>query len=172
MTVRSRINNLINWFNKWSNWNDNLLLYLMYFETKYLGQITDEKRREYILAIYLKHQFSNKETIEQISPIESLHFKANGSSLFAERDYTYFTDVIPYQKFKNGLPTGYYTYTFSLYPTDDQHSGHLNFTNFDDMVIKVKSNSLVTTEPYNLSTLTREYNILRFMSGHCSLAWL
>ncbi len=168
----SQINRLTGLFSNWENWSDDMLKYLMYFENKYLGQITDNKRKEYILAIYLKHQFSNVEETDSISPIQSLCFKANGTSLFAERDYTYFTDVIPYQKFKNSLPAGYYTYTFSLYPTEDQHSGHLNFSNFDDAVIKIKSNPLVKSDPYGLTTITREYNILRFMSGHCSLAWM
>ena len=167
-----QINRLTDWFNTWSTWNEDLLKYLMYYDVKYLSQITDNKRKEYILTTYLKYQYSNDYSIETISPIESLLFKANGSSLFAERDYTYFTDVVPYQKFKNSLPNGYYTYTFSLHPTEDQHSGHLNFSNFDDVVIKVKSNSLVNTDQYSLSTVVKEYNILRIMSGHSSLAWL
>lgn len=167
-----QINRLSEWFSTWSIWSEDLLKYLMYYETKNLGQVTDYKRKEYILSIYLKYQFSNNYEIQTISPVESLLFKANGSALFAERDYTYFTDVVPYQKFKNSLPNGYYTYTFSLHPTDDQHSGHLNFSNFDDMVIKVKSNSLVNSDPYSLSAVLKEYNILRIMSGHSSLAWM
>ena len=168
----NQINRLTEWFSSWSIWNEDLLKFLMYYETKYLSQIIDNKRKEYILAIYLKYQFSDHYETETISPIDSLLFKANGSALFAERDYTYFTDVVPYQKFKNSLPNGYYTYTFSLHPTEDQHSGHLNFSNFDDMVIKVKSNPLVKSDPYSLSTVVKEYNILRIMSGHSSLAWL
>ena len=167
-----QINKLTNWFNTWSIFNEDLLKYLMYYETKFLSFITLDKRKEYILTIYLKYQFSNNYTVETISPIESLVFKVNGSALFAERDYTYFTDVIPYQKFKNSLPIGYYTYTFSLNPCEDQHSGHLNFSNFDDIVIKVKSNPLVNTDQFSLSTIVKEYNILRIMSGHSSLAWL
>ncbi len=167
-----QIYRLTEWFSTWSIWSEDLLKYLMYYETKYLYEITDYKRKEYLIAMYLKYQFSNEYETQTISPIDSLLFKANGSSLFAERDYTYFTDVVPYQKFKNSLPNGHYAYTFSLHPTEDQHSGHLNFSNFDDVVMRVKSNSKVKSDPYSLSTVVKEYNILRFMSGHSSLAWL
>ena len=67
---------------------------------------------------------------------------------------------------------GYYVYSFSLYPNQDQYSGHLNFTNFDDIVFKISSEDRVNVEPYNLHTLVKEYNILRIMSGMGSLAWI
>jgi hypothetical protein len=99
-------------------------------------------------------------------------FKADGTDLFSSRDYRYFSDVVPYNKFKNNLPTGFYTYTFSLYPLEDQNSGHLNFTNFNDIVLKVESNDLVETNPYILHTTIKEYNIIRIMSGIGSAAWI
>jgi hypothetical protein len=76
------------------------------------------------------------------------------------------------QKFKNSLPMGYYVYSFSLYPTDDQHSGHLNFTNFDDTIVKITSNSIVNSNPYKINSIIKEYNILRIMGGMGSMAWL
>ncbi len=167
-----QIYRLTEWFSSWSIWSEDLLKYLMYYETKYLSEITDYKRKEYLIAMYLKYQFSDAYETQTISPIESLLFKANGTALFSERDYTYFTDVVPYQKFNNSLPNGHYAYTFSLHPTEDQHSGHLNFSNFDDVIMRVKSNPKVKSDPYSLSTVLKEYNILRFMSGHSSLAWL
>jgi hypothetical protein len=167
----NQINRIINIYSGWDIWDTNydLLKYLMYFENKYLSNLSDSKK-EYVLTMYLKYQFSNLVIINEISLIKSLLIKANGANLFAERDYTYFTDVIPYQKFKNSLPIGYYTYTFSLYPLDNQHSGHLNFSNFDDTQIIVTSN--INNNPYILSTVVKEYNILRIMSGLSSLAWI
>ena len=167
----NQINRIINTYSRWDIWDTNydLLKYLMYFENKYLSKLSDSKK-EYVLTMYLKYQYSNLVIIDKISLIKSLLIKANGANLFAERDYTYFTDVIPYQKFKNSLPIGYYTYTFSLYPLDNQHSGHLNFSNFDDTQIIVTSN--INNNPYILSTVVKEYNILRIMSGLSSLAWI
>ena len=171
-----QINRIINTYSSWAIWDstNNLLKYLLYFENKYLSKLSDSKR-ENVLTIYLKYQFSNSVIINEISPIKSLLIKANGADLFSEQDCIYFTDVVPCHKFKNSLPTGYYTYTFSLYPLDDQHSGHLNFTNFDDIVIKVTSDAIVNlkpSNPYVLSTVVREYNILRIMSGLSSLGWM
>ena len=91
--------------------------------------------------------------------------------LFAQRDNNYYTNVVPYTKFENSLPTGYYCYSFSLEPKEMQWSGHLNFTNLDDIVIIVNSNSQ-NNGTYQLNTLLKEYNILRIMSGMCSLAWV
>ena len=166
----ARIINLTNLF----GWDIELLKFLMYIEIKYLSEIRDRITKNTALMIYLKYQYKPNKIIKQISPIESMEIKVNGTSLFGERDYSYFTNVIPYQKFFNSLPTGYYSYTFSLYPRDIQYSGHLNFSNFDDVVIKIKSTEDVdvSSDPYTLSIVTREYNILRIMSGHSSLAWL
>ena len=172
-TEFDQINRIINTYNKWAIWdsNYNLLKYILYFENKYLTALNNNQK-DYTLCLYLTYMFSTKVSIKEISPIESMVFKANGADLFAERDYSYFTNVVSYQKFNNSLPTGYYVYTFSLYPLDKQYSGHLNFTNFDDIVIKITSNSLVLSEQYKLSTIIKEYNILRVMSGLASLAWI
>lgn len=166
-----RINKLITNFSGFSIWNHDLLKFLMYYENKFISTLP-ENRKIYVMTMYLKYQYKNISQINELSPINSVILSANGTDLFSERDYNYFTNVIPYNKFKNTLPTGYYTYTFSLYPTDDQHSGHLNFTNFDTSTIEIKSNEQVITEPYKLDFIIKEYNILRIMSGMGSMGWL
>jgi hypothetical protein len=137
----------------------------MYYQKKYTSSL-------YAITMYVKYLYKNEENITKISPIESMLLQVNGSELFSERNYSYYTNVIPYEKFKNYLPTGYYAYTFSLYPTDDQFSGHLNFTNLDDLVMNITSNNLVSEQQYNINTVIKEYNILRIMSGIGSMAWI
>ena len=175
------ITNLINFFSSFEEWdtNYNLLKYLMYYQIKYLSafdSIIQTGKINYLITMYLKYQYSTQIIWEEESFISSLTIKANGTDLFSERDWLYFNSAVPYTKFKNSLPQGYYAYTFSLYPLDGQHSGHLNFTNFDDVVMKVKSNPLVVNNnkpnPYILSTIVREYNIVRIMSGFGSVAWI
>ena len=173
------IQRLFDQFSVWSIWdsNYNLLKYLMYYEMSYLyeyAQPTEANgnKKNYLLSMYLKYIYSDKKIVEEISPIESLTLKVDGTDLFSSRDYRYFSDVIPFNKFKNSLPTGLYTYTFSLYPLEDQNSGHLNFTNFNDVTLNVESNGLVETNPYILNTTIKEYNILRIMSGLGSTAWI
>jgi len=113
--------------------------------------------------------------IEEIVPIiDSIKISINSNDLFVSLPYNYFNYVIPVEKFKNSIQEGYYVYTFSLYPSDDQYSGHLNFTHFDDVVFDITSNELVVknNEPYFMKTILKEYNILRIMSGLGSLGWI
>jgi hypothetical protein len=154
-----------------AHFDSKLLYYFMYYEDKYLSKLSLEKQIK-ILTIYLKFQFSNKVHIKEISPLQSLSIRINGSEIFASRDQMYYNCVIPYTKFKNSLPTGCYTYSFSLYPSDDQPSGHLNFTHFDDITFIINSDSNVNNNPYLLDNVIKEYNILRIMSGIGSLAWI
>ena len=172
-TSFTRINRLIDNFNGHRLWDSSneLLKMLMFMEDKFMTALSDS-RKVYVLTMYLQYMYKNKQIIEQISPLSTLTIKANGTELFSPREWIYFNSVIPNQKFKNSLPMGYYVYSFSLYPNDEQYSGHLNFTNFDDIVFKITSEDRVNVEPYNLHTLVKEYNILRIMSGMGSLAWI
>ena len=147
------------------------LQYLMFYQDKYLTELTEPKQI-YNLTIYIKYIYKNKQIINEISPVESILFKVNGTDLFAERDWSYYNYLIPTQKFKTSVPTGYYSYTFALYPLENQPAGHLNFTHFQDIVIKIKSNELVLDNPYVANIIVKEYNILRIMSGFGSLAWI
>jgi hypothetical protein len=173
----TRIQKYIDYFSRWSIWDTsyNLLKFILYYDDKYISFVPEDQKL-YSITIYLSYLYSNKMKVREISPVQSMLLRVNGNDLFAERDWNYYTNVVPYQKFKNSLPTGYYTYTFSLHPTDDQHSGHLNFSFFDDIVVKVRSNMTKsdgsTYGPYKLNTVLREYNILRIMSGMGNLAWI
>ena len=82
-----------------------------------------------------------------------MSIKINGVDLFSPRDYIYFQDIIPYQKFNNNLPCGYYTYTFSLFPNEMQPSGYLNFSHFDDISFNITSNINVLNNPYSLNII-------------------
>lgn len=167
----ARITNLINHFGTMPIWNDDLLKYLMYFEDKYLYKLV-ENRKIYVLNMYLTQKYMNTKTVKEISPIATLCMRVNGNDLFAARGSTYYNSVIPYTKFKNSLPTGYYAYSFSLHPTEDQHSGHLNCSNFDDITVIVTSNNTSNYGSYQLASIIKEYNILRVMGGMAGLAWI
>jgi len=178
------INRLINQFSKWSIYNYELLRYLYFYQIFYItdmwfnyylnGNQELAGKLDYSLTMYLKYLYSNKKIVNEISPVESMVIKVDGTNLFAERDHRYFTDVIPYQKFKNSAPTGFYSYTFSLYPLEDQNSGHLNFSHFSNVELIVKSNEEAFKKygSYNLNMCVKEYNILRIMSGLASTAWI
>lgn len=162
----NRIEKLIKNFSCFSFWNIELLKYLMYYQDKYLP---NTKNKIYPLLQYLLNIYKNEEIIHEISPISSLQITINNSNLFNELDHTYFTNTIPVTKFFNTLPIGYYAYTFSLYPLDNQPSGHLNFTHIEKSIINIKS---TTNEPYLINILVKEYSIIKIISGIGSLTWI
>jgi len=145
--------------------------FLMYFTDNYCSQLPINLQQQ-TLFYYLKYMYNNSQTINKISPIDSMTFYVNGVELFAARDSTYFTNVVPYDKFKTTLPEGNYAYSFALYPLEKQPSGHLNFTHYDSVIFKIVSNSNIINETYTITPVVKEYNILRIISGIGSLAWL
>jgi len=169
----TRINNLIATFSIWAIWDSQyeLLSYLMYYENKYLFLlINDVAKTNHILTQYLTYIYRNNKMVQKIQPVTSMLIRANGTELFSKRDSNYYTNVIPIQKFNNSLPEGYYCYSFSLNPCEEQWSGHMNFTNIEDVSIVVESETSYGS--YQLNCILKEYNILRIMSGMGSLAWV
>jgi len=144
----------------------------IYLDEKYQKKIENLKKRKINLELYYTKIYNYKEIKTPIPIIESMVIKTNGKDLFKEIDHTYFNKIIPYQKYLNSVDIGYYVYSFSLNPLDNQPSGHLNFSLFDDIVLKSQNNHQVATKPVILKTLVREYNLLRIMSGLSSLAWI
>jgi len=155
-----------------NNKNDyELLKYIMYIEDKFLQNMNDNKKNNFIIY-YIKYIYKNNKIINDISPIEYLNIKINGHDLLSKKNWLYYNSVIPYQKFNSSLPIGYYTFSFSLYPNDLQYSGHLNFSYFDDTTFIIQSNENVINNPYIIKIIVKEYNILRIISGMSSLAWI
>lgn len=145
------------------------LKYILYLSDKYFSIVSSQVMITNLI-LYFTHLFKNNIQKYDISPISSFNLQSNGTNLFYNYDYSYYSYVVPYQKFNNSVPLGYYSYSFSLNPLDKQPSGHLNFNHLDNMVINLTNNKNVINEPFNLKTIVKEYQILRFMSGLGSLA--
>jgi hypothetical protein len=144
----------------------------IYLDEKYQKNLLNLNKKKYNLELYYTKIYNYKEIKTPIPIIESMVIKANGKDLFKEINHTYFNKIIPYQKYLNSVDMGYHVYSFSLNPLDNQPSGHLNFSLFDDIVLKSENNYQVVTKPVILKTIVREYNLLRIMSGLSSLAWI
>jgi hypothetical protein len=159
--------NLIKSDNFFNNYDLKFILFIM---DKFLNNILlyDQIIK---LKLYFTYIYKNESIIYQISPIKSLSIQSNGVDLVKEFDSSYFNTVLPYQKFYNNPPVGYYSYSFSLFPLEMQHSGHLNFSKLDNVTINL-NNNIINNEPYNLVNIVKEYQIFRIMSGQGSLAWI
>jgi len=162
----------INFINNDMFFNNYELQYILYLIDKFCKNYSFENQIINI-KLYFIHIYKNIINLEDISPIKTLNIQSNGINLVYKMDDIYFNTVIPYQKFNNSPPIGYYLYTFSLYPLDKQPSGHLNFNNLENVVLNIETSILENdNEPFNLVTVVKEYQILRIMSGQSSLAWL
>ena len=60
--------------------------------------------------------------------------------------------------------------TFSLSPEESNPSGHLNFNMFEECVV-ITDVEKMEMKTVLLSVVTKEYNILRIVSGMGCLAW-
>lgn len=144
--------------------------YILFFMDKYLNNKTLPKQIHYI-SLYFAKNYKNNINIIEKSPITSLCLKSNDNNFFTGLDNIYFNNLIPYDKFKNSVPNGYYVYSFSLNPLDKQPNGHLNFSNLDNVILTLTNDPNINEEPFNLKIIVKEYQILRLMSGLGALAW-
>jgi hypothetical protein len=157
--------------------NDNLLNtmninFILFLLDKYFYVYSNLNMKMQQLRLYFIYLYKNIKIINEYDPVTNLNIQSNGIDIMPNFDTIYYNSVIPYQKF-NSCPTkGYYTSSFSLFPCDKQPSGHLNFNNFDNIVLNITSDPNIVNEPYNLSTVVKEYQVLRIMSGLGSLAWI
>ena len=97
--------------------------------------------------------------------------KCNNSALFGKINEFYFNNVVPYEILKTSIDNGYYLISFSLYPEDKQPSGHLNFNLLEESVLILNNDEEIVNQPCELNIITKEYNILRILSGIGTLAW-
>ena len=162
--ISLRIINLIDVFSKTIYWDSNniFLLYLLYYDKKFLSLTMSINKKNYLIYMYLKYEYKNISSKDEISPLDSLLISVDGIDLFSRLNWNYFNSVIPYQLFNQSLPNGYYVYSFSLNPLNDQPSGYLNFDQFDNMSINMHLN---TTSNISFILLTKKYTIMRIMSG-------
>jgi hypothetical protein len=103
------------------------------------------------------------------NPIKEAKIKINGKNRMNYYEGTYFNDVVPYQYYKNQVDVGVNVYSFAIHPTNDFPSGSINLSYVEDMNLFIK---LHTSSDGNIHIYTRNYNILRVMSGQSGIIYL
>ena len=154
---------------KISNLLEKYMLFILYFDSKFINHILEWELEAHkrLIHLYLYFYKIHKDDIyyKKSSIIEKMTIKSNGISFLSSRDYKYFNNVVALNYFNNTPPLGFLSYSFSLYPTEFQPSGHLNFNNLDDIVIKTELNEKVLNNPVKLNTIVSEYKIFKIISG-------
>ena len=168
------LQSIYDFFSTWEIWTTDLFQYLGYFAVYYYNNIIENYNKiNYLMSMYLKYIYSPKVHIEEVSPVSSMKIQIDGTDLFSSQSSNYWNGVVPTMKFKNYVPQGYYSWTWSLNPLELQPSGSLNFSNFENVIIQVESDSSITpTNPYILNTIIKEYNIIRIMGGIGALGFV
>ena len=103
------------------------------------------------------------------NPIKEAKIKINGKDRMKYYEGIYFNEIIPYQYYNNEVDTGINVYSFSINPTNESPSGSINLSYVNDMQLFLK---LHTSVSGNIHVYTRNYNILRVMSGQSGIIYL
>jgi hypothetical protein len=103
------------------------------------------------------------------NPIKQAKIKFNGRDRMKYYDGSYYNDVVPYQYYNGEVDVGVNVYSFCLQPAQDYPTGSINLSYVDDMNLFLK---LHTMADGNIHIYTRNYNILRLMSGQSGIIYL
>ena len=172
--------NRVKWIKASPLLKDKNILLCLFLDHTYFVHLADYENygenykptRIFCLEMYFLHIHQNTVEKTPISIIEKLKIVSSGKELFRYFTSEYFNNVLSHQLFKSEQPLGYYCYSFALNPTKIQPSGHLNFNRLDDTRIRAVLNSKVEEEEVILKIITKEYQILRIMSGISGIAWI
>lgn len=138
------------------------------------------QKRRYTLNIdgYTKTRFDNYSlTDANKGPLirySSLDF--HSFTRIPRLNYSYFNYVQPYQCHYTTPSDGINVYSFSLFPEEFQPSGSANLSRLSRILLTLEFDPCLNIanenpEVLNVRVYTRSYNILRFFSGVCGLAF-
>lgn len=119
---------------------------------------------------YLANVHKNTIKVNELDPIKSIEFKANGQNIL-ERQTNIFFNCLTTMKLEKTPSKGIYYYSFSLFPKSEQPSGHLNFNLLKDPILNLELDPKIVDENMFLNTVIKEYTILRIIGGMSSLSW-
>ena len=90
----------------------------------------------------------------------------NGNDRFEKRTGDYFNLIQSYQYHKNGASTGINSYSFSLFPEDNQSSGLCNMSMIDQISLELTLNNNISYKnPAIIRIYSRHKNILKIENG-------
>lgn len=110
------------------------------------------------------------------NPIKNAHIELSGYERFKKIDGDYFNYVQPYEYHSATPIDGINVYSFCLKPEDNQPSGSCNMTRHEAKNLRLELTdefiAALGENDYMVKLYSVNYNILRFMGGLASLAFL
>lgn len=112
------------------------------------------------------------------NPIAFSSMDFNSYNRVIKLDKNYFNYVQPYSTHWATPSDGINSYSFSLFPEEQQPSGSANFSKISRIVMHLELDSTlfdesnVIIDPVDIRIYTRNLNILRFINGIGGLAWV
>jgi hypothetical protein len=104
--------------------------------------------------------------------MDSALIRLDGYERFLRRHAQYFRMTQPYQYHTN-VPNEYlYVYSFSFRPEDEQPSGSINCSKFDDIQLNLGFNTAEVSNDRTVVVYAVNYNILRIIGGLGGLAFI
>jgi hypothetical protein len=110
------------------------------------------------------------------NPVKNAYIELSGYERFKKIDGNYFNYVQPYEFHSSTPSDGINVYSFSLKPEDNQPSGSCNMTRHEAKNLRIELTDefmqQLGANNYVVKIYSLNYNILRFMGGLSSLAFL
>ena len=106
--------------------------------------------------------------------LSSAVIRLEGNDRFYPRDYRYFRIQQPYQYHTAipAYPLFVYMYSFSLRPEEDQPSGSINCSRFNNITLNLTFNPVNVSQNRTVRVYTQNYNVLRIIGGLGGVAFI
>jgi hypothetical protein len=107
----------------------------------------------------------NEYGIPSLDLISSAQLQFDGYDRFEEQSAEYFRLVQPWQR-HTAIPNDFiYVYSFSLAPEAAQPMGSCNASRIDSIVLQLRMNPRVASQPSGVTVYATNYNVLRIAAG-------
>ena len=127
---------------------------------------------------YSNKVYASVGTIDTTVPLSDLLssglIRLDGNDRFYPRDYRYFRIQQPYQYHTTipKEPSYIYMYSFSLRPEDEQPSGSINCSRFNNITLNLTFDADNLAQNRTVRVYTKNYNILRIIGGLGGVAFI
>ena len=132
-------------------------------------EIIFRAQMDYLNNINIKDNYM-LDYFKKVNIINNVQIIMNGTPRLSMRSSDYFYLLQNYQNHSNEPYSGVFTYSFALFPEDEQPSGTCNFSKIDDLQMLIQVNKEVNyLNPAKLRVYANCINILKIKNGYSEI---